>query len=115
MTLVHSVEDVTGDANAGVETTNEQARIDEVSNEVNVRLGMPSNPTRDHEENNGGSTWVEEWMCTDSETSLDTENFLGAASDDEEIRDIWVKEKQKKLGLEELCANDEVTFEARSG
>ncbi|KAK8556639.1 hypothetical protein V6N12_003036 [Hibiscus sabdariffa] len=64
--------------NAGVETTNEQARIDEVSNEVNVRLG--------------------------------------AASDDEEIRDIWVKAKQKKkiLGLEELYANDKVTFEAQS-
>ncbi|KAK8478543.1 hypothetical protein V6N12_055078 [Hibiscus sabdariffa] len=89
MTLVPIIKDATHDINTGEGTTNEQAWVDGVSNEVS----------------------------TDLETSLDTEDFLGVAFEDDEIRDILAKAKKKKKNLapEELHAKDEPTFEDQKG
>ncbi|KAK8982963.1 hypothetical protein V6N11_054948 [Hibiscus sabdariffa] len=117
MTLLPSIKDATHDINTGGGTTNEQAWVDGVSNEVNIELSRPNSPIGEHEENNCRSIVVEEWVSTDLETSLDTEDFLGVASEDDEIRDILTKakKKKKKLTSEELHVEDEPTFEDQKG
>ncbi|KAL4304221.1 hypothetical protein GQ457_10G018050 [Hibiscus cannabinus] len=117
MTLLPSIKDATHDINTGGGTTNEQAWVDGVSNEVNIELSRPNSPIGEHEENNCRSIGVEEWVSTDLETSLDTEDFLGVASEDDEIRDILTKAKKKKkiLASEELHVEDEPTFEDQKG
>ncbi|KAK8489585.1 hypothetical protein V6N11_037070 [Hibiscus sabdariffa] len=115
MTLLPSIKDATHDINIGGGTTNEQAWVDGVSNEVNIELSRPNSPIGEHEENNCRSIVVEEWVSTDLETSLDTEDFLGVASEDDEIRDILTKAKKKNLTSEELHVEDEPTFEDQKG
>ncbi|KAK8593258.1 hypothetical protein V6N12_045341 [Hibiscus sabdariffa] len=76
MTLVPSIKDVTRDINTGVGTSNVQAWVDGVSNEVNIELSRLNSPIGEHRENIFRSIGVEEWASTDLETSLDTEDFL---------------------------------------
>ncbi|KAK8978838.1 hypothetical protein V6N11_034746 [Hibiscus sabdariffa] len=111
LTLVSSIKDATRDATTEVWTTNEQEWVGHVSNETDATLGRPYNPAKEPEGNIGPPMGVEEWVFSDSENSLDTDDVFDAASEDEEIRDIWVKAKHKKKNLvsDELQVEDEVT------